>query len=270
VLSTIPPESRVAVSNYYSNLRAKKDHRLTTTETKQLGTIIARQQHYYEFVTTRLNIADVTLNSLPLSTTNEIFYMYAEGLTASDTIQGTPIKASTVSEYLRAAADFVKIVGQRSECPMTDPKTGKQFTKITKLVKKYRRWEAMPNRQQPLTKKMVQDELLCTKGWDQDCKERAFLDWCVIGLHMGYRRCEWANEKTPKHMADFRRVEELEHKPIYQLLLDDMEFFNKDGERIREVTTCPPDKIGGVRFTVRFQKNGMHGQKVTHAANHTK
>jgi hypothetical protein len=196
--------------------------------------------------------------------------MYAEGLTASDTIQGTPIKASTVSEYLRAAADFVKIVGQRSECPMTDPKTGKQFTKITKLVKKYRRWEAMPNRQQPLTKKMVQDELLRTKGWDQDCKERAFLDWCVIGLHMGYRRCEWANEKTPKHMADFRRVEELEHKPIYQLLLDDMEFFNKDGERIREVTTCPPDKIGGVRFTVRFQKNGMHGQKVTHAANHTK
>jgi hypothetical protein len=71
---------------------------------------------------------------------------------------------------------------------MTNPKTGKQYTKITQLVKRYRHWEAMPHRQLPLIKKMVQDELTRTNGWDQDCKEKAFLDWwCVIGLHMGYQ-----------------------------------------------------------------------------------
>jgi hypothetical protein len=195
--------------------------------------------------------------------------MYAEGFTASDMIQGTPIKESTVSEYLRAAAKFVKIIGQRTECPMTDEKTGKECAKITKLIKKYRQWEAMPNRQQPLTKQMVKDELDRTKDWDPDCKERAFLDWCVTGLHMGYRRCEWATEKNPKHMRDFRCVEELAHKPIYQILLDDMEFFNNSGKRIHDVQNCLPEKLGGVRFTVRFQKNGMHGQKITHAANPT-
>jgi hypothetical protein len=104
--------------------------------------------------------------------------MYAEGLTASDTIQGTPIKASMVSEYLKAAADFVKIVGRRAECPVTGPRSGKQFSKNTQLAKKYRRWEAIPNRQQPLTKKMIQDEINRTNGWYQDCM-------CVIGLHMG-------------------------------------------------------------------------------------
>jgi hypothetical protein len=219
-------------------------------------------------VTTRLHIKDVTLNSLPLKSTNAIFYLYAEGLTTNDTIHGTPIKASTVSEYLAAAADFVKVIGNRAECPMTDPKTGKQYAKIAQLVKKYKRWENMPNRQQPLTKKMVQDEQRRTAGWDHDCKERAFLDWCVVGLHMGYRRCEWATEKNPKHQNDFRRVEDLADKPIYQLLLDDMAFFSPTGERIRDIRTHPPDKVGGVRFTVRFQKNGMHGQQITQTANH--
>jgi hypothetical protein len=30
---------------------------------------------------------------------------------------------------------------------------------------------------------------------------------------------------------------------------------------------CPTDKIAGIRFTLHFQKNCQHGQKVTHAAN---
>jgi hypothetical protein len=41
MLSTLPPKSGVAVSDYYHNLRAKKDHRLTTTEAKHVGTLIA-------------------------------------------------------------------------------------------------------------------------------------------------------------------------------------------------------------------------------------
>jgi hypothetical protein len=84
---------------------------------------------------------------------------------------------------------------------------------------------------------------------------------------MGYHRCEWATEKKPQSQTDFRRVEELAHRPIYQLLLNDMDFFSPSGDRIRDIENCPPNKIGGVRFTVQYQKNGMHGQKITHAAN---
>jgi hypothetical protein len=65
---------------------------------------------------TQHHIKDVTLNSLPLKATNEIFYLYADGLTSSDIIQGTvsaPIKAATVNEHLKATANFVKVVGQR-------------------------------------------------------------------------------------------------------------------------------------------------------------
>jgi hypothetical protein len=55
---------------------------------------------------------------------------------------------------------------------MTDPKTGKQYYKIAKMIKKYKCWEAMPNRQSPLTKNMFEDKQAQTKDWHHDCKDK--------------------------------------------------------------------------------------------------
>ena len=162
----------------------------------------------------------MTLNNLTLSTTNGIFYLYTVALTVGETLQGRLVKAKTIKGYLRAAAMYIQSVGHRQECPMTDPDTQREFAPITKCINDFQRWEDMPKRRSPLTKKMVRNLLHHCRDHSNDSKEKAFADWCIVGLHVGYRRCEWAAEKAPKHSTDFPRADD-PLKSIYQVLLDD-------------------------------------------------
>ena len=134
-----------------------------------------------------------------MAAVNGIFYMYTMALTVGETIQGTMVKEATMRQYLRAAALFTKSVGQRQQCPLTDPSTGKWFEPIEKCLREFKKWEQMPNRRSPLTKRMVRDLMEYCKDFHEDSKEKAFVDWCILGLHMGYRRIEWATDKAPKH-----------------------------------------------------------------------
>jgi hypothetical protein len=206
------------------------------------------------------------MNSMPLEATNELFYLYALTLSVGETIQGKVVKSATISEYLTAAAKFVQVIGQRKDCPMTDPHTGKRSKKIDQHLKDFERWEAMPTRQDPLTKKMIRDLQEHAKDAHPDSKEAAFIDWCIVGLHMGYRRCEWASEKSPKNPDDVPRVSPM-NDSIYQCTLDDFKLLGREGERISDPENYPPDKLGGSIHRVRWQKNGQHGQKVRQAAN---
>jgi hypothetical protein len=117
-------------------------------------------------------------------------------------IQGNIVKQNTVRGHLRAAAMYVQSVGLRTDCPMMDPDTGKLFDPIGQCLRDFKRWEAMPKRCNPLTKKMVRDLLEFCTDFPQDSKEKAFVNWCFIGLHMGYRSCKWAAEKALKHCTD--------------------------------------------------------------------
>jgi hypothetical protein len=204
---------------------------------------------------------------LPLEATNEIFYLYALTLSVGETIQGTVIKSKTISEYLDAAAKFVQVVGQRKECPMTDPHTGKQCKKIKQHLRDFKKWENMPTRQDPLTKKMIRDLQEHAKDAHPDSKEAAFIDWCIVGLHMGYRQCEWASEKSPKNPEDVPRISPT-NREIYQCILDDIKLLGKNGERISDPVTYPASQLGGTLHRVRWQKNGQNGQKVRQSANH--
>jgi hypothetical protein len=162
---------------------------------------------------------------------------------------------------------YVKSVGLRTGCPMTDPSTGILFAPIEQCLRDFKRWEAMPKRRSPLTKKMVRDLLVFCKDFPPDSKEKAFADWCIIGLHMGYRRCEWAAEKAPKHSRDFPRADD-PAKSIYQVLLDDIRLIGTGGERISAELAYPASRLQAVKITVCFQKNGDNGQELTEAANH--
>jgi hypothetical protein len=226
---------------------------LSATQRKELGTSIRRQQHFYQFLSRALSINDVTLNGLPLSVTNGIFYMYAVTLTVSDSIQGSKVKENTIRGYLRAAAMYVKSVGMRTDCPMTDPDTGKLFAPIEQCLRDFKRWEAMPRRHSPLTKKMVRDLLAFCKEYPPDSKEKAFADWCIIGLHVGYRHCKWASEKAPKHSTNFPRADD-PVKSIYQVLLNDIRLIGTGGKRIADELTYPAAQLQAVKIRVRFQK----------------
>jgi hypothetical protein len=193
-------------------------------------------------------------------------FIYTVSLAAGDTLNGAVVKTATMRGYLNAASEFIKTAGQRQECPLEDPRTGKWHRKIERELQDFERWEKMPNRKDPLTKKMVRALAEMAKGTHEDSKEHAFLDWCIVGLHMGYRRCEWASEKNPKHSEDFPRAQN-PTKEIYQVLVDDFRILGEGGARITDDLTHPADKLSAAVVTVRFQKNGDHGQKITQAAN---
>jgi hypothetical protein len=211
------------------------------------------------------------MNSLPLECVNDIMYMYTVGLTAGETIQDKAIKTATIKGYLAAASEYILTIGERQSCPMADPRTGKEHSKITRELKEFERWEKIPNRKDPLTKKMLN-----TLAKDMaprthiDSKENAFIDWCTVGLHMGYRRCEWASDKAAVKPEDVTRCEN-PTKDIYQAVLDDYRLLGEQGKRLttEEELTYSADKLSGAVITVRFQKNGHHGEKVSQAANTT-
>jgi hypothetical protein len=81
--------------------------------------------------------------------------LYALILSTGETINGTIVKSQRIHEYLGATANFVWLIGQRSGCPMTDPKTGKTINKIDKQIQAFGRWQNMPKRQDPSPKKMI-------------------------------------------------------------------------------------------------------------------
>jgi hypothetical protein len=198
-------------------------------------------------------------------------YMYTVGLTAGDTIQGGPIKTATIKGYLGAASAYIQSVGLRQTCPKEDPLTGKEHSKITRELHEFERWEKIPNRKDPLTKKMLATLAnVMAPSTHTDSKENAFIDWCTVGLHMGYRRCEWASDKAAATPEDVTRCENA-CKDIYQCLLNDFQLLGANGKRLtnEEDTSYPEAQLSGAVITVRFQKNGHHGEKVSQAANHT-
>jgi hypothetical protein len=58
-----------------------------------------------------LELQDVTLNSLTVKATNEVFPLYGFTIQAIETIQGGLIKADTILGYLQAASAYVRLVG---------------------------------------------------------------------------------------------------------------------------------------------------------------
>jgi hypothetical protein len=138
---------------------------------------------------------------------------------------------------------------------------------MEQCLRDFKRWEAMPKRHSPLTKKMVRDLLAFCKDFPPDSKEKAFTDWCNIGLHMGYQPCKWAAKKAPKHSKDFPRADD-PAKLIYQVLLHDICLIGTGGEGISTELANPASRLQAVKIRVRFQNNGDNGQELTEAANH--
>jgi hypothetical protein len=128
-------------------------------------------QHFYKYVSTVLELQDVTLNSLTVKATKEVFLLYGFTIQAGDTIQGGPIKADIILGYLQAASAYVRLVGRRDACPLLDPITQKRA--IDTLIKHVRKWESLPNRRSPVTKRMIGDLHKTMQSTHQDSKHRA-------------------------------------------------------------------------------------------------
>jgi hypothetical protein len=212
-------------------------------------------QHFYKFISNVLELEDVTPNSLTLKATNELLLLYGFTIQAGDTIQGGPIKADTILGYLQAASTFMRIVGRRAACPLIDPVTQKRYSALEQLLKHVRKWENLPNRRSPVTKRMISDLHTTMKKTHQDSKHQAFYDWLILGAQTGFRRCEWASENPITSLDDFPKADD-PLKSIYQCLGKDIILYNNDNQIIRdnELAQTPDHQLRGLTLKYCFQK----------------
>jgi hypothetical protein len=119
----------------------------------------------------------------------------------------------------------------------------------------------MPKRHSPLTKKMALNLLKFCKDFPQD--------WCIIGLHVGYRCCQWAADKAPKHPIHFPQADNPQLS-IYQVLCNGIQVSGTaSGKRVLDVLAYPAPWLQIVKIRVHFQKNATdNGQDLTEALNH--
>jgi hypothetical protein len=70
----------------------------------------------------------------------------------------------------------VKLLGLRTDCPMTNPDTNKLFVPMGQCLPDFKHWEAMSKHHSPLTKKVVHNLLEFCKDFAKDSKDKAFAD----------------------------------------------------------------------------------------------
>jgi hypothetical protein len=145
--------------------------------------------------------------------------------------------------------------------PRIDITTGKTHHAITQVKTELSRWEAMPNRRDPLTKGMLMRLSLLINPSLLFSLSYVLLDWMILGLHLGFRLSEWAQRKNITKLHQTKK--NLDGRPK-AFICDDFEFFAENRHRLThyEAISCP-NKVVTVDIRWRQQKNGQNGEKKT-------
>ena len=203
---------------------------------------------------------NVALTGFTTLTRNAIMACYVANLAAGNTLLCKSIKSGTISKYLSAAADLSKPAQMMN--PTIDI-MGKQSQLITDLIHECKRWESMPNRREPVTKDMV--NYLIDKGASKhsDNHVAATADWLILGLQAGFRKAEWAQDRTHvnKHGTFKRNID----GSSSAFIKSDFEFRGHKGKRLDHTKPILIDEVSTVRLTWRYQKNQDNGQVIPFA-----
>ena len=188
-------------------------------------------------------------------TKNIVMACYAVALAGGENLVCRSIRSGTIREYLRAAASWATCENLYS--PLLN-EMGIKSTIVENIVREQKRWESMPNRQEPLTPKMLLHLHMCADG--EDSLSAALADWATIGFNLGTRKSEWCQEKHEKGRGGIKRAPD--GSPM-AFIARDGTLFDKHGRRINAkpstISHVPPK----VKVQFRFQKNGQNGETKT-------
>ena len=187
---------------------------------------------------------------------------YTAYLATGETLLCKSIKTNTIIRYLNAAAElstFAKLMN-----PCLDI-MGNQSTYIKDILREHKRWESIPNCKEPLTKKMVKyiiDKGKTLNNANHNNIYTALGDWLVVGLQAGFRRKEWAQDRT--YMKKHKDIERNIDKSSAAFILEDFEFRAKNNKRINNSSTIKIKNSSMVNIKWRFQKNNDNGQVISY------
>ena len=204
---------------------------------------------------------DLLLERVPLERCVYQLALYAVHLASGSSIQCKSIKADTIRDYLLDVARFLGRANPR------DPRKIDQFSRslaepINKVLQAVQKYEQVPNRQEPYTKEMWRHQQNRAAFDSPDTLHPALRDWFGLGLHLGFRQSEWAQEGCNYLHGNFER-------DIFgdarSFCLNDIEFFTGYMQPVpyTEALNLPPNTITRARIRFRTQKNGQHGEQIT-------
>ena len=197
---------------------------------------------------------------------NFFMAMYASHLAMGNTLLSQSIKSNTIRLYLKAASMLSE--PRRLMNPLVSL-SGSKSSWIEAIIQEQRRWELMPNRQEPVTVAMVLHVCKRATNEHDDSFISAFKDWLIIGMYTGNRKSEWAQEHHIGHKGKFATWDEKlggdgSSKAFTQ---KDFVLLGKNG---RHLYTSDSAKVVSrdvefLEIRYRFQKNKDNGQKLKYS-----
>jgi hypothetical protein len=189
--------------------------------------------------------------------------MYALHLSSGNTIQCKSIKASTVEQYLLAAASFIALftgVDYRKDSP-TDTHMGHILNPVLRDLKKY---ELVPNRREPYDPAMHLLGRSIALEFSPDSLVPALVNGFEQGYCAGFRLSEWAQ---PAGRTDPMQpqLNHLVSMPIRTraFVPDDFRVITDSKRQVSglAILNYPLSDIGRMYGKHRTQKNGQHGEE---------
>ena len=187
---------------------------------------------------------------------------YTADLVSGENILSMTLKSGTISRYLSAAADISISANMMNPCLDT---TGNQSRYIKDILHEAKRWELIPNRQDPLTKPMVFYIIKKGKSLHKTNPHNLYSalgDWLTLGLQSGFRRKEWAQAQS--HLRKTKDVQRNIDGSPAAFVLDDFEFRGKNNQRLNQASIKDINRAHSVNVKWRYQKNNDNGQVITY------
>ena len=203
---------------------------------------------------------DLLLEKVDHGTRTMILASFAADLAQGNTWKGKPVRAGTIDGYLRHVASLLTRFYDRD--PRFDNVTDKMMSpSIHAVLNECRRFENMPNRRDPYSLQMhdtfhTLNRESCAPflGLDRACE-----DWFGLGLYLGFRLQEWAQDD--EHRALTNPAKAL-NNTLRALTLGDIKFFDSRGRPVPvETFLADRDSVSYVLIIFSWQKNLNLGEE---------
>ena len=187
---------------------------------------------------------------------------YTANLASGENLLCKTIKSGTIIRYLSAAAELS--IQLNTISPLLDI-TGKRSKYVTDVLNEIKRWEQVPNRREPLTKSMINYIIKKGKSFSTNINDNLYSaigDWLILGLQSGFRRKEWAQDKT--HLSKFKDIQRNVDKSPAAFILEDFEFRGTNNRRLDNKNSKAISRATIVNVKWRYQKNNDNGQIISY------
>ena len=204
--------------------------------------------------------SDLLLERIPPSSRTMILASFATDLAQGNTVKGKPVRSTTIEGYLRHVATLLTQFYDRD--PRYD-RVGdqKMSPSIHAVLAEVKRFEKMPDRRDPYTLDM--HDTFRQMNDENNAPflglHRALEDWFLLGLYLGPRLQEWAQEEQHKELSNPAIAD---NGTLRAFTLLDILLFDEKGRPVSiETWLNDPTAVAYAIIVFSWQKNGEHGEK---------